>query len=289
LTRYTAVNDYLAEIRNGSPPWLTTFADLMVLLMCFFVLMLSFSEMDPNKFKLMSGSLNEAFGVQTEVTATDAPKGTSLEAAEFSPAIPEPTTENEVRQHTVDADLNTLDLGLELRLRELKAQEEAAARQAQELRAMFSQQIDDGRLLIRQEGSNVIIQLLEKDSFPSGSAELEAGSNDTLTQIGVLVAGMTGAITVSGHTDNVPLRSGGQYRSNWELSAARAATVGHELLAAGLAPTRLMVSGHADTQPRAANDTAANRALNRRVDITFANGRDRPGVWAGAEPAAATP
>jgi chemotaxis protein MotB len=283
------VNDYLAEIRNGSPPWLTTFADLMVLLMCFFVLMLSFSEMDPNKFKLMSGSLNEAFGVQTEVTATDAPRGTSLEAAEFSPAIPEPTTENEVRQHTVDADLNTLDLGLELRLRELKAQEEAAARQAQELRAMFSQQIDDGRLLIRQEGSNVIIQLLEKDSFPSGSAELEAGSNVTLTQIGVLVAGMTGAITVSGHTDNVPLRSGGQYRSNWELSAARAATVGHELLAAGLAPTRLMVSGHADTQPRAANDTAANRALNRRVDITFANGRDRPGVWAGAEPAAATP
>jgi chemotaxis protein MotB len=289
LTRYTAVNDYLAEIRNGSPPWLMTFADLMVLLMCFFVLMLSFSEMDPNKFKLMSGSLNEAFGVQTEVTATDAPKGTSLETDEFSPAIPEPTTENEVRQHTVDSDLNTLDLGLELRLRELKAQEEAAARQAQELRAMFSQQIDDGRLLIRQEGSNVIIQLLEKDSFPSGSAELEAGSNDTLTQIGVLVAGMTGAITVSGHTDNVPLRSGGQYRSNWELSAARAATVGHELLAAGLAPARLMVSGHADTQPRAANDTAANRALNRRVDITFANGRDRPGVWASAEPAAATP
>jgi chemotaxis protein MotB len=283
------VNDYLAEIRNGSPPWLTTFADLMVLLMCFFVLMLSFSEMDPNKFKLMSGSLNEAFGVQADVTATDAPKGTSLDANEFSPAIPEPTAENEVRQHTVDSDLNTLDLGLELRLRELKAQEEAAASQAQQLRAMFSQQIDDGRLVIRQEGSNVVIQLLEKDSFPSGSADLETGSRDTLAQIGVLVAGMTGAITVSGHTDNVPIRSGGQYRSNWELSAARAASVGHELLAAGLAPVRLMVSGHADTQPRAANDTAANRALNRRVDITFANGRDRPGVWAGAEPAAAIP
>ena len=273
----------LREIRNGSPPWLITFADLMVLLMCFFVLMLSFSEMDQEKFKLMSGSMSEAFGVQTEVTATDTPKGTSVEAVEFSPAIPEPTDENAVRQHTVDSDLNTLDLGLELRLRELEAQEDAAANQAQELRAVFQQEIDDGRLLIRQEGSNVVIQLLEKDSFASGSAALEAGSRATLARIGALVTGMTGAITVSGHTDTVPIRSGGQYRSNWELSAARAASVGHELLAAGLEPARLMVSGHADTQPRAANDTAANRALNRRVDITFANGRDRPGVWTGAQ------
>jgi chemotaxis protein MotB len=277
------VYDELPEVRSGSPPWLITFADLMVLLMCFFVLMLSYSEMDREKFKLMSGSMTEAFGVQTDITATDTPKGTSLEADEFSPAIPEPTAENEVRQHTVDSDLNTLDLGLELRLRELKAQEDAAAAQAQELRAVFHQEVDDGKLLIRQEGSNVVIQLLEKGSFPSGTAALEPSSRQTLAQIGTLVAGMTGAITVSGHTDNVPIRSGGQYRSNWELSAARAASVGHELLAAGLDPVRLMVSGHADTQPRAANDSAANRAMNRRVDITFANGRDRPGAWAAAE------
>jgi chemotaxis protein MotB len=273
------MDDHLLEPlpTHGSPPWLITFADLMVLLMCFFVLMLSFSEMDPEKFKLMSGSLNEAFGVQTEITATDLPKGTSLEAQEFSPAVPEPTDQNAVRQHTVDSDLNTLDLGLDMRLRELKAQEEAAESQAAQLRAMFRQEIDDGRLLIRQEGSNVVIQLLEKDSFPSGSSALEPSSLEALARVGSLVAEMTGAITVSGHTDNVPIRSGGQYRSNWELSAARAASVAHELLAAGLDPERLMVSGHADTQPRAANDSPANRAMNRRVDITFANGRDRPG------------
>jgi chemotaxis protein MotB len=281
------VYDELPEIRSGAPPWFMTFADLMVLLMCFFVLMLSFSEMDQEKFKLMSGSMSEAFGVQTAVTATDVPKGTSLEAEEFSPAAPEPTAENSVRQHTVDSDSNTLDLGLHLRLRELKAQEEAAANQAQELRAIFRQEIDTGRLVIRQEGSNVVIQLLEKDSFPSGSAALEPGSQEALAKVGTLVAGMTGAITVSGHTDNVPIRGGGQYRSNWELSAARAASVGHQLLAAGLDPARLMVSGHADTQPRAANDTAADRALNRRVDITFANGRERPGVW--TSPQAAEP
>jgi chemotaxis protein MotB len=287
MRSHAAVNEAAPETRS-SPPWLITFADLMVVLMCFFVLMLSFSEMDPERFKIISGSLNQTFGVQTQVTATDTPKGTSLDATEFSPAIPEPTTENEVRQHTVDSDLNTLDLGLELRLRELKAQEDAAASQAHELRAMFRQDIEDGRLLIRQEGTDVVIQLLEKDSFPSGSAALEADSRETLARIGALVGGMTGAITVSGHTDNVPIRAGGLYRSNWELSAARAASVGHELLAAGLDPARLMVSGHADTQPRAANDTAASRALNRRVDITFANGRDRPGAWMGG-PSAAVP
>jgi chemotaxis protein MotB len=280
------MDDHLLEPlpTHGSPPWLITFADLMVLLMCFFVLMLSFSEMDPEKFKVMSGSLNEAFGVQTEITATDLPKGTSLEAQEFSPAVPEPTDQNAVRQHTVDSDLNTLDLGLEMRLRELKAQEEAAESQAAQLRAMFRQEIDDGRLLIRQDGSNVVIQLLEKDSFPSGSAALEPSSLEALAKVGALVAEMTGAITVSGHTDNVPIKSGGQYRSNWELSAARAASVAHELLAAGLAPERLMVSGHADTQPRVANDSPANRAMNRRVDITFANGRDRPGERTDAPP-----
>lgn len=272
------MSGHLGEVpaSRGSPPWLITFADLMVLLMCFFVLMLSFSEMDPQKFKQMSGALNEAFGVQRDVTATDAPEGTSLDAQEFSPALPDPTTDSAVRQHTTDADLE--------RLRDLKAQEEAASGQAQELRALFSQEIADGRLLIRQDGSNVVIQLLEKDSFPSGSANLEPESRATLAKVGDLVGELTGAIMVSGHTDNVPIRSGGLYRSNWELSAARAASVGHELLAAGLDPARLMVSGHADTRPRVANDSAANRALNRRVDITFANGRDRPGNWASALP-----
>jgi chemotaxis protein MotB len=277
------MDEELAEARSASPPWLITFADLMVLLMCFFVLMLSFSEMDEEKFKVMSGALTETFGVQAEVTATDTPRGTSTDADEFSPGPPQPTTENEVRQHTVDPGSNALDADLALRLRELEAEENAAAAQAQELRAMFSQDIDDGRLLIRQEGSNVVIQLLEKDSFASGSAALEPGSQQTLARVSALVAELTGAITVSGHTDNVPIRSG-PYRSNWELSTARAASVAHELLAAGLDPKRLMVSGHADTQPRAANDTAANRALNRRVDITFANGRDRPGAWTGREP-----
>jgi chemotaxis protein MotB len=267
---------------HAPPPWIVTFADLMVLLMCFFVLMLSFSEMDVAKFKLMSGSMRDAFGVQEAVRADDPPKGTSLDASEFSPAVPQPTDQNEVRQDTVDSDLNTLDLGLAQRVEELKAQEEQAELQAQHLRDVFRQEIEDGRILVRRDGTEVVIQLLEKDSFPSGSAELERGSLGALAKVGHLVAAMTGAITISGHTDNVPIRSGGTYRSNWDLSAARAASVAHELLAAGIDPRRLAVSGHADNQPRAANDTPEHRALNRRVDITFVNGRNSHSGWSEA-------
>jgi chemotaxis protein MotB len=256
----------------------------MVLLMCFFVLMLSFSEMDVAKFKLMSGSLNAAFGVQTEVRADEAPKGTSLEATEFAPGTPDDAAANEIRQHTIDSDLNTLDASLAERARELEAQERSAERQAEHLRGVFRQEIDDGRIVIRRDGADVVIQLLEKDSFASGDAELEPGSLEALAKVGKLVAGMTGAITVSGHTDNVPVRPGGKYRSNWDLSAARAASVAHELLEADVAPDRLMVSGHADTQPRVANDTPEHRAQNRRVDITFVNGKERHGGWAGAGP-----
>jgi chemotaxis protein MotB len=269
------------------PPWIVTFADLSLLLLCFFVLMLSFSEMDVAKFKLLAGSMHEAFGVQTEINTKHPPKGTSLIAREFSPAVPEPTDRNEIRQSTVDSDLDTLDLGLEQRLRELKAQEEAAEERAQRLREVFRSDIEGGKLVVRRDGANVVIQILEKDSFPSGSAELDSRSLGTLAEIGAVVSALQGAIAVSGHTDNVPVRNG-SYRSNWDLSAARAASVAHELLEAGVDPARLMVSGHADTQPRAPNDTPASRAMNRRVDITLMNGKDRHDGWtqASAPPAA---
>ena len=87
---------------EGAPAWVMTFADLMSLLMCFFVLLLSFSEMDVLKFKQLAGSMNEAFGVQREIKAKEIPKGISVIAKEFSPGRPQPTTLNEVRQHTTD-------------------------------------------------------------------------------------------------------------------------------------------------------------------------------------------
>ncbi|WP_198264204.1 MotB family protein [sulfur-oxidizing endosymbiont of Gigantopelta aegis] len=86
----------------GIPAWVLTFADLMSLLMCFFVLLLSFAEMDVQKFKQIAGSLKVAFGVQRDIKAVEIPKGVNIVAREFSPAPPQPTVINEVRQVTSD-------------------------------------------------------------------------------------------------------------------------------------------------------------------------------------------
>jgi chemotaxis protein MotB len=93
----------------GLPAWLGTFADLMSLLMCFFVLLLSFSEMDVLKFKQIAGSMKFAFGVQNRLDVKDIPKGTSVIAQEFRPGRPEPTPIDVIMQQTMDITQQTLE------------------------------------------------------------------------------------------------------------------------------------------------------------------------------------
>ena len=263
---------------GGVPAWVMTFADLMSLLMVFFVLLLSFSEMDVAKFKELAGSVNEAFGVQTDVEVRSTPRGTSLIAREFSPGVPQPTPVNTVRQFTVNSNFNTLDLQNAQRIQELEEQEQEAETRAADIREALADEIAEGRVLVRRDETDVIIQILEQDSFASGQAALQESFMPTLVEIGELLATTPGAVSVSGHTDNVPI-STSQFRSNWDLSAARASSVVFELLDAGVDPARIMVSGHADTQPRAPNDSDENRALNRRVDITVITGKEVHASW----------
>jgi chemotaxis protein MotB len=257
---------------EGVPPWVMTFADLMTLLMCFFVLLLAFSEMDTAKFKELAGSMQDAFGVQAEVEVRTMPKGTSLIAREFSPGKPEPTAMNEIRQFTVDSNQNTLDaMNPEDRDDEIRKTNEHARR----LREALKQEIDAGSIAIQTEGMKVIIHILENASFESGSDEIRTDFIPVLDKIAGLIDTNEGDIVVSGHTDNVPI-SNSRFRSNWELSTARAVSVAHELMqvATGITPARFMVTGHADTQPRGDNSTAEGRAANRRVDISVVRGNE---------------
>lgn len=280
----------------GLPMWMATFADLMTLLMCFFVLLLSFSEMDVAKFKQMAGSMEQAFGVQAEIEVKMIPRGTSIVAQEFSPGTPRPTAMNEVRQFTVSSNQSVLDVGQESgesggdgdgegggagegdgsagapapisrEEAELLAKEQAA-----QLREALADEIEAGSIEVRLDGVDVTVQILEQDSFASGSSLLESGFQPTLGRIGGMLNEMIGAISVSGHTDDVPI-STSMFRSNWDLSAMRATTVAHQLLGSGIEPARMMISGHADTQPRVPNDSPENRALNRRIDITLITSR----------------
>lgn len=255
--------------RPGVPAWVVTFADLMTLLMCFFVLLLAFSEMDVEKFKQLSGSMKYAFGVQAEVEARTIPKGTSVITQEFSPGKPEPTPLNIVKQFTIDSNLNSLDA-----LQEKSPKVQDIQEQARRIREALRAEIENGSIAIETEDKKVVIHILENASFDSGLAVVRPDFLPVLTKIAGLIDENSGMVMVSGHTDNVPI-STDRFRSNWELSTSRAVSVAHVLLeTARLDESRFVVTGHADTRPRADNLTPINRAKNRRVDISIVQGTE---------------
>jgi chemotaxis protein MotB len=254
----------------GAPLWLATFADLMSLLMCFFVLLLSFASMDANKFKKMSESMMNAFGVQRDIPVDAVPMGTSIIAQHFSPAMTEPTVLEEVKQSTnqkdIQLDIDTEDMEtMKQKVMEEKLQE--IEEQADEIRESLEHEIAEGLVTVATESLRIIIRINEKGSFPSGSAVLKAGFEPVMEKITESVNQSVGKVVVAGHTDDIPI-STDWYRSNWELSAARSVTVAHFMLNDKKTDAnRVVIQGFADTKPLVANDSAKNRAINRRVEI----------------------
>ncbi|MFK7828931.1 MAG: flagellar motor protein MotB [Congregibacter sp.] len=265
----------------GSPAWMATFADLMSLLMCFFVLLLSFSEMDVNKFKQIAGSMSEAFGVQNQMEFDNIPKGTSIIAQEFSPGETTPTPVETVQQVSED----TLDQSLRVGQGEGEASEAALANElARRIKVLLSETEDDaakikekladelatGKVDVETEGRTIIIRIREQGSFPSGSATLAEEFLPVMQRIRDVLTEVPGTISIEGHTDNIPLRLGAIYESNWGLSSSRALSVTHELLRREqIDDERVMVVGYSDTRPFTVNDTSEGRAANRRVEIVI--------------------
>lgn len=261
------MDDLPEEEKPGIPAWVVTFADLMSLLMCFFVLLLSFSEIDAMKFKQIAGELSKAFGVQREVPVLEIPQGTSPIFDKFSPAPPEPTVLEQVKQSTTTDDplLETLKSPEEKAVAEA-VQEQMDARMDNIL-AVLEPAVIDGRINVSQDQTRIIIRIEEKGSFRSGSADITYDFEGLLLDMAPVLADMPGHIAIEGHTDDLPIRTS-QFASNWNLSAARAAAVANVLLARPqLKADRLRVTGMADTQPRVPNTSSANRAKNRRVEI----------------------
>lgn len=254
------------ECEEGAPAWVMTFADLMSLLMCFFVLLLSFSEMEATKFKQMAGSMRIAFGVQRQIEATDTPMGTSVITQEFSPGKPEPTVLDDIRQTTVE-EKPELDVFKEAE------EKEVIEEKAEEMKEALREAIANDLLEVETRENTIIIRIKEKGSFPSGSDEMREDFIPVLMKITEHLVTTPGKIEVVGHTDNIPIRTF-RFRSNWELSSARAVSVLHQLLRnKALEAERLEVKGQADVHPIVANDTPENRAQNRRVEIVIIPGK----------------
>jgi chemotaxis protein MotB len=306
------MSDDCPKCDGGLPPWLATFADLMSLLMCFFVLLLSFATIDAVRFKKMAESMKDAFGVQREIPATEIVKGTSVIKQEFSPStIPEPSLIDEIRQQTVDEEKENLDVPqkdegkgefevdeemhkatAEQLQEQLEAQAQAIAQEQAEkqlkeklteevkeeaeiLKEILKDEITEGLVTVETVETKIIVRIQEKGSFPSGSASLDPGFFEVMDRISQAVADSPGKIVVAGHTDDIPI-STSRFRSNWELSSARAVTVLHAMLRnPDIDPQRVMVEGHADSNPLEANDSAENRAKNRRVELVILRGSDQ--------------
>ena len=364
----------------GAPAWMATFADMATLLMAFFVLILSFAEFNVPKFKQISGSLKNAFGVQRVIPVVEQPKGTTILSLNFSPS-PSPSVTDNMQQQTTDIEqpdiekqqktkdddgkegeaeksaedlakelqeaiargdievevlgenvvvnftpteaeqknlpqllqetLNALEKakaaagksetdvlfgGLEGELTKLaaaatqaaskqagggtsdgkgdgsegdsKAAEKEAAKAEEELKIALSEQIDKGLLNVEREGEKVIVTVGSAGSFPSGSATLTPEARDIMKKIADASEDSKGVVTVSGHTDNVPLVFGGRYRDNWDLAAARSASVVQELSNSGkISESNLQAISYGESRPVDSNDTVEGRAKNRRIEI----------------------
>lgn len=270
------------ESGPSAPLWMATFADLMSLLVCFFVLIISMSEIDVIRYKKVAGSMKDAFGVQQDIVTYDIPKGTSIIALEFSPGKPEPTVRKIIQQDTVDPTRPSLKIGnpdnpIEVQpetLQKLLEEEEERQEQRQQTEAdaavlteLLEEEINEGKIDVETDGPTIIIKIRERGSFTSGSADLDPGFLPTLDTIGTALGEISGEIVVEGHTDNIPINSV-KFPSNFALSAGRAVSVTSVFLNdPNISMDRLSLRGYGEVRPEDTNATRAGRARNRRVEI----------------------
>ncbi len=280
-----------ADAPASLPGWLATFADLMSLLMCFFVLLLTFSELKVEKFKQLAGSMKQAFGVQRDTSASDIPMGISVVAQHFSAAKPQPTIAPQVKQKTTEIEKKNLDINegknkqkkqdvadkkqevsvVPVPAKEVKKQDTPAAQRVKE---MLKKEIESSKVEVETEDNKIVIRLLEKNAFSPGLAEFNYDFYPVLDKIRVSLADVEGKIIIAGHTDDGVVVSH-KFRSNWDLSAARAVSVAQVLMEHNplhpeqikLDAARFAVVGYAGVKPRVANNSDENRASNRRIEI----------------------
>ena len=358
----------------GAPAWMSTFADMATLLMAFFVLILSFAEFNVPKFKQISGSLKNAFGVQRVLPVVEQPKGTTILSLNFSPS-PSPSVQETVRQKTTleeqpELDLQTKDKDEDFKenTKELaKAVEEAVARgdidiqvlgknvvlnftptkadekelpqllqetlntiekakqaagksnsdvlvggledklkeiakaldQAQNamnkqnkekeefkdatkkadlteesLKVALKQEIGQGLVEVEKRDDKVIVTVGAGGAFPSGTANLTPAARKIMSNIAQVNKKGNSTIKVTGHTDNVPLVFGSQYRDNWDLAAARASSVVQSLEETKIIDSkRLIATSKGETEPVASNNSRIGRSKNRRIEIEINYGK----------------
>ncbi|MFH1912845.1 MAG: flagellar motor protein MotB [Pseudomonadota bacterium] len=223
----------------GLPPWMATFADMMTLLLCFFVLLLSFAEQSEQKYRDALGSLQGAFGVRELRTVSDtmAQFDTSQSAKEMVDRI---------------SPDDRLLLGVIMRIKSLMENEDRMVQEGTGVSA---------------DRDGVVFSADSAMLFRPGTAELSPGADRVLDRVIDVLKEYQLSLVVRGHTDDRPV-STVKFPSNWELSSARAAVaLDYILRKGGIDINRAKAVGYADTRPAVPNDSDEHRLRNQRVEF----------------------
>jgi len=220
--------------KAGAPGWMVTFGDLMSLLLTFFVLLLSFAEMDVQKFKEMSGQVSEAFGVQRDFPVKDIPKGIDMIRIDFNPKF----TEDKLMEKIKSA---------------IKT-------------------VEKGKLEILKDMRGIVLKISDKNFFDIGKGKLRPNAWPTLDTISMVAKSVKNDIRIESHTDDIEYKKYRKYRfkDSWDLSANRVLEVARYFESMGDIETRrLLPVSMGDSVPLYKNDSIKHRKLNRRLEIIF--------------------
>ncbi|MGE4282488.1 MAG: flagellar motor protein MotB [Clostridia bacterium] len=240
------------EGKNGSPAWMNTYADMVTLLLTFFVLLFAMSTVDTQKFQQIIKSIQGSLGVNYGATSITR----ETLAAEGEDNYPE--LDEFVKKISIPGGISD------------------AVKDAQDMEKLFFQlkaYVDKNNLgdsiEITKEEPGLLIRFKDNVLFDSGKADLKSESNKILKYIAGMLNEFNKDIRVEGHTDNLPIRTA-QFQDNWDLSAKRATNVLRFFIDEGrISPTRLSAVGYGEFHPVSDNSTDAGRRQNRRVDIVI--------------------
>ncbi len=222
------------KVKDRSERWLITYADMITLLMIFFIVMYSLSKVDVAKFKTLAESLATVFGAGGMVLESPGPS-----------VIPGSSPE-QIREITERAQMEKLRQELEQYIQESGLQ---------------------ANVSVTTEERGIVLSFQDNVLFELGSDRLTDQAKQILDKVAPILASTPNYIRIEGHTDNLPINTA-RFPSNWELSAARATNVVRELINNhGFTPQKLSATAYGEYRPRAPNNNDANRQLNRRVDL----------------------
>lgn len=234
---------------DNTDRWMVSYADFVTLLFAFFVVMYAMSSVNEGKYRVLSGSMTAVFKVTPK-----SPDPIQIGKENKAISSSKPSIE-------VIKPIKILPKTQRVYAREMKQIAETVSGSVQPL-------IDQGLIKVTRNKLWVEIEMNSKILFSSADSELEEEAFPALKALAQVLKKIPNSIDVEGHTDNLPINNE-LFPSNWELSAARAASVVHLFTRYGVNPRRLSSIGYAEFRPIASNSTAAGRLRNRRVKVVI--------------------